>query len=200
MRASLIGLLLLTGCGYSLNNSQATHQVKPSFQAWGIKYVPGLPIDPFYNIPGTPQYSNPPVYMQPLPEGVLTQIMANFLTPGINSPDYDTVNSSWKPMTKGLYYIDEQATIQATFNTPGFARYYIQLNLAGAPYLWYSDDVGVPANTVVRHKVSINAVMCFNGISDHSEVGASLTGDVETATIISQESQFEGYYLGDCND
>lgn len=166
-----------------------------AFQAYGIFPDSNLPQDIFYSLPG-PAQSVSPVYMQPITPGVLTQVAANFLYVGTNA-NYDTKVSSFKPQKAGLYYVDEQVIFEGTYNTQT-VKFLVQLNFNNNAYLWYSNDTEVPEKKLNRQKIQINALMCFNGTTDHSEAFVSVTGNVQSVNVVSQESQFEGYYVGPC--
>lgn len=178
----LIPFLILAGCTSTQYN--VPYSSGPKFQAYGILYSPSLPLDPSYPLNN--------VSMQYILANQLTVIQANYLYYGSPS-DYSIVNNSWSPSKLGLYYMDEQLAVYTTSIVS--PSYTVQLNLNGNGYLWYSGQWNVTPGVLTKNNARINSLVCIKNPGDHIEALASISID---ANIVSQESQFEGYYVGDC--
>ncbi len=161
------------------------------FIIWGLT---GCGSDPQTNttLKTTPHFQAADFGLQTIQADTLTRVKASYVSIG-DYIQYNRLTSTWTPNVKGDYYIDSQVIIRGTYTNPTVTAYVV-IMYEGQPYLTENTTFTVPTGVSVDLRVMTNAVIPFDGVSDSVYASVYVSQDTQ---VVSEQSQFEGYYVGD---
>lgn len=140
----------------------------------------------------TPQFQSSQSGFQTIPDNQLTLVEASYLSIG-DYTEYNSSTSTWTPNVKGDYYIDSQVLIQGTYKE-SVVTAYVVLMYENQPYYTEPQTFKVPKNKTTQIRITTNGIIPFNGITDSVSAWVYVSSGVNE--IVSEQSQFEGYYIG----
>jgi hypothetical protein len=138
-----------------------------------------------------PQFQSSQSGFQDIQASVLTKVQASYLSIG-DYTEYNSSTSTWIPNLKGQYYIDSQVVLQGIY-TSNYVTAYVILMYEGQPYFTEPTVFNVPINQQTQIRIQTNSLIPFDGVTDSVSAWVYVS---QASQIISEQSQFEGYYVG----